>query len=420
VLKISSYKKDIATLAGGTGVSQVIHVISMPFLMTLYSPEAFGEYAFLLFGVNIFSAVSMAQYDKAVLVTRSDIHVTPLIFICLVFHVLAIALVVLTIILIIESGWKLHPLLADYKNTRAIVWVLFILMSRNMTILLQAVLNRIGRYGMMALLNIVRTLSFIILAWGIAWYDGSEYGLVKSEYLTSVIMVLLTLYLGYRICKEMVWTINKEVIKECLLLYKQFPLYSVVKSIFFIFTTDTPLIILGKYGSLAAAGHYSIATRVLGKPIALLARSTLSVYRREIALETKNHGTSINAFNKTLWFQIKYSLPIFIGFVLLIVILGNKYLPLNWINAIPQIQILSIMFAANLIVSPIAYNFVYYNRQREDLLLNIAMFLFTNISLWILLEVGASVNMSVGVYVIVYTMFYIVYYVKSKAMVTVQ
>ena len=62
----TSFKSDILRLASGTGIAQIIGILSMPILSRLYAPEAFGITALFLSLTTILGVIACMRYELSI------------------------------------------------------------------------------------------------------------------------------------------------------------------------------------------------------------------------------------------------------------------------------------------------------------------------------------------------------------------
>ncbi len=73
-LKITkgSFLHNIAVLATGTALAQIIPLLASPILTRLYSPEAFGLFAVFIAIIMSISPAVMGSYELAIVLPKRD------------------------------------------------------------------------------------------------------------------------------------------------------------------------------------------------------------------------------------------------------------------------------------------------------------------------------------------------------------
>ena len=81
----TSFKSDVLRLASGTGIAQIIGILSMPILSRLYAPEAFGMAALFVSFTTIFGVVACMRYELSIILPGDDCEAANLLGVSLLF-----------------------------------------------------------------------------------------------------------------------------------------------------------------------------------------------------------------------------------------------------------------------------------------------------------------------------------------------
>src|SRR3990172_4827454 len=105
--KAASYFNDVMLLISGTTASQIIIVLSYPFITRLFSPEDFGILAVFSSVVGIIAVVLCLRYEAAIMLPSADEDAA---------NLLAGSLAIATMISIlsIQVVWWLGPTIAGW------------------------------------------------------------------------------------------------------------------------------------------------------------------------------------------------------------------------------------------------------------------------------------------------------------------
>ncbi|MCB1176912.1 MAG: oligosaccharide flippase family protein, partial [Leptospiraceae bacterium] len=159
------FVKNFLLLFSASGLSQVILILSTPFLSRLYSPADFGLFSFYVAIVTIISSVSTLKFELAILIPKDE-RESGMIFI------LGFSLIILfSLFFGIILPWMLS---VEYFNSLEKVWFITIVFPLNIFFL--------GNYQ-------------LIINWLI---HKTRYKLISMARITQVIVtVAVSLLLGY-------------------------------------------------------------------------------------------------------------------------------------------------------------------------------------------------------------------------------
>jgi O-antigen/teichoic acid export membrane protein len=160
-------------------------------------------------------------------------------------------------------------------------------------------------------------------------------------------------------------------------------------------------------------GSYSFSQRILGLPSALIASSIVDVFREQAISDYNRTGSCRDVYVKTfkalgLLGIVPLVLVLAAAPQLFALVFGDR-----WRDAGVYAQLLSVMFYARFVVSPLSYVYYIAKRQREDLLLHVVMALGTVASLCVGHFVFHSLKWMVGLFAANYSLIYVVYLVRS-------
>jgi O-antigen/teichoic acid export membrane protein len=215
------------------------------------------------------------------------------------------------------------------------------------------------------------------------YLESSGGGLIISNVIGQLFSCL---FLGFRI----ILLYGKAIIKfdwnEIYILgkrYKDFLKFDIFASLFNVATIQFIIIFLGIIFTSTLVGIYSLTNRILTAPIYLVARSILDVFRQKATEEFNKYGRCDKTYIKTFK---TLSILSFFPFALLF-IFGEDIFGIvfgeQWRQAGTFAKILSPMFFLRFVSSPLSYLFYIAEKQRENLIGQSLLFIFTLISIYI-------------------------------------
>lgn len=219
----TSIWKHILTLISGSGLAQVVTLLSLPILTRLYQPEEFGILAVFLAALAVMTVAINGGYDMALMLPEKDEEARKILLLCLQMALLG------------SAGWGiLSWVFSEYFLTlldieRIAPWHHLLagsLLLEGLSQPLRIYLSRLQKYRVIALSKILRSSfqAFISIGLGIKGYLFE--GLILG-FLIGQIAGLLPLGLSYaRVEKP---TIEKRVsISSLARKYKDFPQFALI------------------------------------------------------------------------------------------------------------------------------------------------------------------------------------------------
>ena len=403
------YIKNILTLSGGTLVSQLILILSVPFITRIYTPSDLGIAALFLAIANILSVLATGKYDLAIFLPNNKIWTENLFFGTILINLCLLIIIILFTIPIkffIDSYFKL-----DY----GLIWYfaipcLFFLNGINISI--NALLNKNKLYAYISSSRIIRdiVLTFFSISLGLLFYKPIF--IILSHILSLLIINILLVYISF---KKNIFNIKSLNFKRIIILFKkysEFPLYSLPAGFVNILSNQAPIIMLSAYFGTTISGMYSLVNRVMGAPSKLVSSATSEVFRQKATEEYNMNNNCKDLYIKTFKGLFFISLiPFFI-----IIVFGPELFSFifgqDWIQAGYYARYLSLFFILRFCISPLGFTLIISNRQDYNLYWQLILLIMTNIGLFIGYYFN-DVNYSFICFSVFYSIMYIFYFKES-------
>ena len=375
----TTFRGDVLRLVSGTGIAQVIGILSIPILTRLYAPEAFGMMALFASIAGIIGVVSCLRYELAIVLPDNDREAANLLALSLGITVL-IALFTLPVVAFGRetiAGWVSMPELAPY------LWLL------PPAVLLGGFFKALNYWN-------TRTKHFTRLSISrvseATAGNGSKLTAGFAGYATGGTMIAATVVgqavattvLGGQILRDdgrflwrnIRWTNIAAGIKR----HKKFPIYSTWAGILNTASWQLPILMLGAFFSPAVVGYYALGFRIFQMPMQLIGRAIGQVFHQRAA-EAQNEGNVAPLVEDTFRRLVVISLfPILllmvIGPELYVVAFGR-----DWAESGYYAQLLAPLALFWFISSPISSLYFVLEQQLQALKWQFALFLTTLASL---------------------------------------
>ena len=270
ILKVR-FVRDVGILMSGTALAQVLFIISLPFITTLYNPEDFNTLAIYVSLLSVLSVAACLRLELAIPIPKDDVSAINLLVLSILFA--GVSALIIGMLLLMWSYWigevvfPLYVLLLPFgvwfvgSYSAMQFWATrkkrFVIIAR--TRVMQAIIGisiQIG-FGLLGLVPLGLLLGYMFLT-GSGVFSFVISMLKNDKLLFSKVNV-----------KSMI-----DVLKS----YKNFPKYSVIDGIATNAAIQLPVLIIAIYAIGPEAGFLLIATKVVGTPIQMLGRAAAQVY----------------------------------------------------------------------------------------------------------------------------------------------
>ncbi len=346
------YFSDVLKMLGGNGFVQVFKTIVSPIISRLYLPEYFGVLQNFSSIANIFSIISSLRYDQTIVLPKKEEQAVNQFATSILLVLVTTPIVVLLVYFFKDDVARLlkSPELEDYlwfvPLSFLVVGIFNVLKQWN---------TRKRQFLRLSTAQVASEVTSDGMAVGFG-FAGMASG---STMIISRIagQVVSSLALGFLIFREdgryIFSQVNWKIIKQGIITYKKFPLYSIWAAFLSNASLYLPGLLLSGYFSPTEAGYYSMGNNVVRLPVALIATSIGQVFTQRSA-KSFNEGrlaqTVLDTFKRLVVFGLFPMLVItIIGKELFILVFGTK-----WAEAGVYSQILSVWTFFVFLVSPVS------------------------------------------------------------------
>lgn len=367
-IKSSLFLRNVATLATGTTLAQAVSIFTAPILYRIYDKEDYGTLGLYMAIVGIIGVFSTMQYNHAILLEKEDDDAKVVMWLN---RLINIGIALITLLIVFFLGSEIGNMLG---NESLMPWLYLAPVSiffSGQGQIFSIWANRKKKYKVLTFNAIFTALLVPVVSISIGIFNNGPFGLfmglIVSHTLPSIVLlVFLTrkedLGLSYLKLGE---------IKGFIRQYKKFPIYSLPSQFVSSFTNQLPIYFLSSYAGPAAVGLYGLAVRMIGLPVQFIGRAINTVFRQRATEDFNREGNFRDIFNKTLKTLIFFSIPM----VLVIIIFGKQLFSYvfgeEWAESGVIAQILIVMFALKLIISPLSYAYYIRQKLKEDALIHI-------------------------------------------------
>lgn len=291
-----AYVRDVGVLVAGTAVAQAIPLVASPILTRLFGPEDFGLAGVFLAISTVLTVVSTGRYELAISLPSEQGKAAGLAALaggcCLLTSAATLVVVACA------GSWLAQVAGAERLAPWLLLLPLSILASGSAAIY-QMWQNRRQRYGAMAAARVQQAVAITAGNLGAGLAQAAE-GMIPGTVLGQSLAGLGMWLGGWR---EIRRQLVGQGAKSLLALARDFrshPLHLVPSHLIGAIALQAPLVIMSSGYSIATAGMYALAHRVVTLPTLMIANAIGDVYRQEVAAAYQASGRFDDLFRKTL------------------------------------------------------------------------------------------------------------------------
>ena len=268
----------------GSVLAQIIPVLITPFITRIYSPSDFGRFIFYTASVTLLSLISTGNYEASILLPRNRRKSFDLTVISM--FVSSFSSFILVFCLIVTCEYFEIKMINENGITTYLILYLGIISYVSVNVY-SIWLNKVENYSA---LNVLKLLQQILIAiatilLGLAGItDGLIYGLVIGNVLIMT-FVLSKLLVRIKI-------ISKHKVLNAIKEYRIYPLWVMPSVVLNNLASSLPVATIKQQFSDSINGVYSVTTRVLNAPSAVISTSVSQIFYRELA-ELKEQSSQI-------------------------------------------------------------------------------------------------------------------------------
>lgn len=366
--------KNILIMGSGTGIAQLLPIITAPIVTRLYLPEHFGIYALYYSLSTIFYGFATLDYHNVIIIGETQeksflgisLSLTVAAFLCTII-LLFFTFIPLSVFKSV-FGWQILPFLqiipltvfANVLNTVLYNWFL-----------------RQGEYKFLSKNKIILAICSVILQVGIGLLQVGAIGFIIANLAATFIAISLMALEFNRNYQILYPSYSLKAIKKIAFEYKKFSLISVWGNALNIITLQIPDLLLSKLFGSYVLGQYSLAQRMITMPSSFIASSIQEVFRQSASQENRETGNCKLAYMRTLKITSVLAFLIFIASLtvipsLFVYLFGDK-----WVDAGIYVRVMCLLFAIRLVVPPLSYVFYLKNKQQIDFIWQIGLFIIS-------------------------------------------
>jgi O-antigen/teichoic acid export membrane protein len=408
----SQFLKHVAVLATGTGIGQIIGIVTSPISRRLYDAEIFGLFSLIITILTLVLPFATGRYEVGIVLSKKK---EDAIHLGLLGLFLSVVVSLFSLLVLMFFRYDLASMLNAPRIANWLFFIPILILGNSLYSILYNYNTKTKDYKDISKTQITRAVAEPTIKIGLGLIlRNHPIGLLISRLVGNTIGIGK---LSKKVLKE--FDLKKEFKKEALQKvakeFKNFPLYTLPAGFAGIASVQIIKIFLSSNFSLAILGQYSLAMTLVSLPIAFLSTSISQVFYQEL-VDTKNRkGDCMKLFKKTLKTLSLASAIIFgIGYFIAEPVIEFVY-GTHWKLAAQMSRILIPLLGVRFISSCLGRTNFAFNLQKIGLVNNITMLLTMLILIPIQDSLGWTFMEFLEKYVIIYSieyfLFIIVYFV---------
>lgn len=399
----SNFFKNVALLASGTAITQLIQLAAIPVLTRLYSPDAFGQFAIYMSLSVLLALVSTGRLELAVVIPKSDSDAKNIIN-----SIFLINLFVLLFSLLLG--------LAIYSTDVDIEFSFSVFFIAPLCVFAIGISQALTYWGIRKKqwhgLNhsrIYKSLTTVVTSIALGLSAFSSFGLEIGVILGYMVGV----YFLFQACNRDEFHLNTifdwSIFKDILNRYAHFPKVTLPSSLVESASREVVPIALALLHSTSVVGFLSLAQRVASAPTTLISSAIGEVFLNEASKSYQLYGSCNTVFIDTAKRLTAIGLPSFSLAYFLSPWFFEVAFGAEWRISGEYIQILVPMLFSQFIASPLSCLFMIAEQNKADFVLNF----FVLISMLLLIFLSGVTNISIEIFLYIYSgIFSIKYFIQ--------
>ena len=368
LIYINTFFKNTVLLAFGSIVAQLFNVLGAPVITRIFDVETIGIYSYIITIVGSCTGVLNLRYDLSIVSAESEDDVYPLIKLCIIIGLInsmffTFLFVVYTVLIIDRL------IIPNY----IFIFFFFLLISNALINILTSYNNRNKEYKILTIVSIIRTFSQNV--------GSILMGSVASHPISLFLPYTIGQYLGLRkqsesLCSSLdsIFSCDKHALKKVLIRYRKMALLSTPAIIANSCSYASITIFIEMLFGMTVVGYYSVSTRVLGLPLALVSGNVGKVFFQEAQDEYVKNECFRNSFNKAFCLLLFLSIPMGLTMFYIAPWACKSFFGESWYIAGEYIRILTPFFMCRFIGTALSPGLLVCSKQQLELAYQVLLF----------------------------------------------
>jgi O-antigen/teichoic acid export membrane protein len=293
-LKRSEFSRNVAILATGSGISQIIPLLAAPIVARLYNPNDYAVLAAYTSVAVLLTIIATGMYDAALMLDQHDYEAVNTGGAALTVTIIVTMFSIVAVLLLRQQMTKLTGI----KHVE--FWLFMIpitVFCSGCYQILNVWNNRKSRYKRLAKNRVIMTITTTSLTIIFGLLSFHEKGLLISLIVGQAMAMLLLLFQTINSDRILLSYIKLGEIRNSFTRHKDFPKYNMPQGLLDGIKEGSIVWITSNFFGANILGSFSFAKNILMKPLQLIGNAFSQVFYRE-ASKLYNEGINIYNFSK--------------------------------------------------------------------------------------------------------------------------
>lgn len=364
--------KGFTSMSSGTFAGQIITLLALPIISRLYTPTDFGVLSLVLAASTMVLPAVGLKFEYALLVPRGRREMRGLVNLAII-SVFAMSFIWSIFVQLAASLFIGHH---DIKFFG--VWVFCIVAGSGLFNVFAQIAIRERNYNQVGASAFAQSGSTALSQTALGAFHWTYPGLLSGV----IVGQILSLTMLARKFRVHLGRISYFDFPHLFRKYWRFPAVFAPSSILNSIGSQLPLITISAIFGLDATGQIGMAERIVAIPIALIGGPIGQLFVGEMSkMKRESDKHLVTFYLRITWLLVALSVLIFGILVLASPWLIPTVLGKQWVSSVPLIQIISIMAAIRLALSPTAMALTIFQRARANLILDILRVVIVGLSI---------------------------------------
>jgi O-antigen/teichoic acid export membrane protein len=279
-LQEGHFVRSVSLLVGGTAVSQLIVVLSLPILTRLYTPNDFSLLAVYTSITGLIGVVACLRFHLAVTLPESDETAMDLLRLALLS---ALVLSSMIGIAVVSYPSEIADLISQ-PTMAGVLWMVPLgVLFGSAYDALQYWATRRRQFGLVARTRVSRSLGGVGVQLGAGLYNSTSSGLLFGQLIYGGLGTLGLFASVWRVDRGLLVRFDADRIFRTAREYSRYPKLSVPEALANTAGSDVPVLLIASAAIGPEAGYLMLALRVMGMPMVLVGSSVSQVFFAESA-----------------------------------------------------------------------------------------------------------------------------------------
>ena len=363
--------KNSAKLLSANVFAQAVGLLVYPLLTRLYSSADFGLLNLFVNVGGVLVLISTFEYQYAILLPkdedRSKAAMSLSVFLLLCFTGLLL-------LLLPARGFLAGLLKAEEASASFVFLPLFVLLNGGWNIL-NMYFTRRKQYWAISHYKVSNSLLQALLKTGFGYGGVLSLGMVYSSVIAPLLSADGVMVFHRKSRFKEVFCVEKQTVKAVAREYRNFPVFSLPRSLVNSLGFALPALMLTPFFGLSDLGYFSMAIALACGPLSMIAGSIQQVLFQQTTEMVNNGQSIVKRFNQLTFLTLTITIPLFVGLYFVLPPLVSWLLGADWVITGEYIRLMLPWLLMICLNGPICFIADVFMQQKVGLVFEIVILL---------------------------------------------